>query len=208
MTSALITDYTTLQAAAAEYLNRDDLTARITGFIQLAEAKFNRELRVNSMLTRLAIAPSSEYLAAPADWLESYSLGLVSTVANPPLAFVGQAEFRDLKARQLTGNTRYYTLVGTDLQFLPAPSAATNMMLIYYAKIASLATASTNWLLTKSPDIYLNGTVLEAQPYLKDDDRLTTWAAIRQQGLDAITLESERAMRPRGQPINARKRSF
>ncbi|CAB4200572.1 hypothetical protein UFOVP1339_52 [uncultured Caudovirales phage] len=208
MTSALITDYTTLQASVAEYLNRDDLTARITGFIQLAEAKFNRELRVNSMLTRLAITPSSEYQAAPADWLESYSLELVSTVANPPIAFVGQAEFRDLKARQLTGTTRYYTLVGTDLQFLPAPSTATNMMLIYYAKIAALSTVSTNWLLTKSPDVYLNGSLLEAQPYLKDDDRLTTWAAIRQQGLDAIALESERAMRPRGQPLNARKRSF
>ena len=48
----MITDYASLQAAVADYLNREDLTTQIQTFIQLAEAKFNRELRVRDMLIR------------------------------------------------------------------------------------------------------------------------------------------------------------
>jgi hypothetical protein len=62
-------------------------------------------------------------------------------------------------------------------------------------------------LLTKSPDLYLYSTLLEAAPYLKDDERLQVWAAARQQVMDAMALESERAMRPSTQMV-ARKRGF
>jgi len=50
-----ITDYTSLQAAVTEYLARDQdttLIARIATFIQLAEAKLNRQLFVRQMEQR------------------------------------------------------------------------------------------------------------------------------------------------------------
>jgi len=51
----LITDYTSLQSAAVEYLARDQdttLIARIPTFIQLFEAKMNRDLFVRQMEAR------------------------------------------------------------------------------------------------------------------------------------------------------------
>jgi hypothetical protein len=52
---ATITDYASLVTAVTEYLARDQdttLIARIPTFIQLAEAKFNRQLFVRQMEAR------------------------------------------------------------------------------------------------------------------------------------------------------------
>ena len=37
-----------LKATIADYLNRDDLTSIVPSFISLAEAKFNRKLRLHA----------------------------------------------------------------------------------------------------------------------------------------------------------------
>ena len=44
--------YTNLKAEIADWLDRDDLTARIDTFIDLTEAKLAREIRVRAMLRR------------------------------------------------------------------------------------------------------------------------------------------------------------
>lgn len=43
----MIQDYSTLKAAIADWLARADLTSRIPTFVQFAEARINRELRVS-----------------------------------------------------------------------------------------------------------------------------------------------------------------
>lgn len=204
-----ISTYSDLQTAVADWLNRTDLTAVIPTFITLAEAKFNRELRVRDMLTRAAATSSNEFVAVPADFLENYSLELTNTAgAQPPLDFISPLEAKTLKANQITGLVRYYTIIDGAFELLPAPGSDVDLVLTYYQRIPSLSgTQTTNWLLTKSPDLYLYSTLLEASPYLKDDERVAIWAAARQQVMDAMMLESERAMRPTTQ-IVARRRGF
>ena len=91
---------------------------------------------------------------------------------------------------------------------LPAPTADVDLLLTYYAKIPALSdTITTNWLLTKSPDLYLYSALLEATPYLKNDERLQVWATARQQVMDAMRMESERSMRQTVQ-LTARRRGY
>jgi hypothetical protein len=48
-----------------------------------------------------------------------------------------------------------------------------------FRDVTSLSVSNTsNWLLTAHPDVYLYGSLLEAQPYLMDDARITVWAQI------------------------------
>lgn len=205
-----IATYSDLQTAIADWLNRADLTSVIPNFISLAEAKMNRELRTRDMITRATATSSNEFVAVPADFLENYSLELDMTnlAAQPPLDYVGPLEAKEIKASQLTGNVRYYTIIDGAFELLPAPQGNTNLILTYYAKIPNLSnTQTTNWLLTKSPDLYLYSSLLEAAPYLKDEQRIPIWAAARQQVMDAMKEESERAMRPTTQLV-ARKRGF
>lgn len=205
-----ISTYSELQTAIADYLNRTDLTSVIPNFISLAEAKMNRELRTRDMMVRATATSSNEFVAVPADFLENYSLELDmdNLSARPALDYVGPLEAKDIKASQLTGNVRYYTIIDGAFELLPAPQSNIDLILTYYQKIPSLSvTQTTNWLLTKSPDLYLYSSLLEAMPYLKDEQRIAVWSAARGQVLDAMNQESERAMRPTTQLV-ARKRGF
>ena len=205
-----IATYSDLQSAAADWLNRSDLTEVIPNFIALAEAKFNREMRVRDMITRATATSSDEFVAVPIDFLEDISMELDMTNIAPQqaLAFVGPQEAKVLKANKITGKVRYYSIIDGAFELLPAPTANTNVILTYYARIPALSsTQTTNWLLTKSPDLYLYSTLLEAAPYLKNNENIQVWMAARQQVMDAMNLESERATRPSAQ-LNARRRGF
>lgn len=205
-----ITTYSELQTAIADWLNRADLTSVIPNFISLAEAKLNRELRTRDMLVRATATSSNEFVAVPADFLENYSLELDMGVIGPqpPLNYIGPLEAKALKANEITGKVRYYTIIDGAFELLPAPGSNTNLILTYYQKIPSLSvTQTTNWLLTKSPDLYLYSSLLEAMPYLKDEQRIPVWSAARGQVIEAMKEESERAMRPTTQLV-ARRRGF
>lgn len=205
-----LANYSDLKSAAADWINRADLTAVIPTFIALAEAKFNRELRLRDMLVRAEATTSNEFVAVPADFLENYSLELNMAQIGPQasLAFIGPLEAKVLKANKIVGLVRYYTIIDGAFELLPAPTGDTDVVLTYYQKIPALSdTQTTNWLLTKSPDLYLYSTLLEAAPYLRDDDRMAMWGQARGQVLAAMQLESERSMRPTTQLV-ARRRGF
>lgn len=205
-----IASYADLQSATADWLNRTDLSSVIPTFISLAEAKFNRELRTRDMLTRAAATSSNEYVAMPLDFLEAYDveLNMSGIAAQQPLSYIGPNEAKSLKANKITGKPRYFTIIDGAFEILPAPTSNIDLLMVYYAKIPALsATQPSNWLLAKSPDLYLYSTLLEAAPYLKNDERVQLWAAARQQVMDAMALESERANRQTVQ-LTARRRGF
>lgn len=201
--------YAQLQSAIADYLNRDDLTAVLPSFVTLAEAKFNRELRTRDMMVRAQATSSNEYVSLPDDFLQHYSLELDTASAAPPINYVGPQEAKILKSQHPTaGTTFYYTMIDGAFQIIPAPTENLDLKMVYYAQIPALSNSNTtNWLLTKSPDLYLYSAMLEASPYLKDDERVQLWAAARSQVLDAMNIESERAMRSSIQ-LTARRRGF
>jgi hypothetical protein len=202
--------YAELQSAIADWLNRDDLTTVIPTFITLAEAKFNRELRLRPMLVRAEATSSNEYVILPDDYLQHQTLSLVGSSPQPPMEYIGPEEAKRLKAAQVTtGSSHYrYTVIDGTFEIIPAPNADLDLSLVYYAKIPVLSDSNTtNWLLTKAPDLYLYSALLEAAPYLKDDDRIPVWMAGRTQVMDALMLEDERAMRPSTQ-LTARRRGF
>jgi hypothetical protein len=202
--------YSDLKSTIADYLNRADLTSVIPTFITLAEAKFNRELRLRDMLTRAECVSDNEFVALPIDFLEAYLLELNMTNIAPqmPLTFVGPNEAKTLKANKIINKVRYFTLIDGAFELLPSPQADTDLLLTYYAKIPALSDSqTTNWLMTKSPDLYLYSSLLEATPYLKNDERVQIWAAARQQVMDAMNIESERSMRQTTQ-LAARRRGF
>ena len=62
-----ITNYSTLQAAIADYLNRADLTSQIQNFIQFAEADLNTRLRCREQIVRAEATSSAEFVQLPAD---------------------------------------------------------------------------------------------------------------------------------------------
>jgi hypothetical protein len=184
-----------LKATIADYLNRDDLTAIIPSFITIAEAKFNRKLRTRQMIKRAEGQIETAFFAYPADWLQAKEFQL-NTNPIVRLQFVTEAYGDELKANRYVsiGQPAYYTITGTQLEFIPTPDSTYSAELTYYAKIPALSDANTsNWLLAYAPDLYLYGALLEAAPYLKDDERLAVWSQMYINSLGDIEVADQRA---------------
>ncbi len=205
---AQITDYQSLKDNMEEWLNRYDLTNTLGTFIQLAEAKFNRKIRVRDMLARAEATSAEGYIPVPTDFLQDYSLKLETPTPHEEIRYVGADEAKKIKAAGPTGDVLYYSIVGSTFELIPDPDEDVDVELIYYAKIPALSDSNTsNWLLVKSPDLYLYGALLEVGPYLKDDERIPLWAAAMESTMEDMRMESERGMRSTTQ-LNSRMRSF
>jgi hypothetical protein len=206
-----ITDYSSLLAASADWLNRGDLVDQLPAFVTLSEAQFNREMRLRDMMVRADATSDEENVALPDDWLEHYSLVVApgGVPRYPPLRYMSEKETNELKQGGIAGPVVGYTVVGNAIELVPAPGADVDLKMVYYQRIPSLnaTTQPTNWLLMKSPDLYLYATLMQAQPYLKDDARLQIWSQMRAGLLEQMRLESEASLRPRS-GMTAMARAF
>ena len=189
-----ITTYAELKSSIANWLNRDDLTAVIPDFIALAESSMNRSLRHWRMEKRSTATIDSRYSALPGGFLSAIRFHLDAD--QTPIELV--SAFALQKKRQERANTsgrpRYYAVVGGQLEVCPSPDASYTGELYYYDKFDELSDSNTtNWLLTNYPDAYLYGALLHAAPYLAEDARAETWAALYQSAVSAINSESDTA---------------
>ena len=190
-----ITNYTELQDAIGEFLNRDDLATTIPTFISLAEADLNRRIRHWRMEKRANAVLDSQYSAIPADFLEVIRFYITSNNTQP-LELISQAELLDRKYRNLatSGMPAYYAITAGEIEVYPVPDGDYDAELYYHARTPSLSAASpTNWLLEYFPDVYLYSALVHTAPYLQEDNRLTVWAALQQSAIDAINAESEKS---------------
>ena len=187
--------YAELRSTIADYLNRDDLTAVIPTFIKLAESKFNRKLRVRQMIKRATATIDTAFFAPPSDWLENKEFQL-NTNPITKLEFITESYSNELRATRYTasGKPQYYTVVGNQLEFIPTPDSEYQGELTYYAKIPPLSDSNTsNWLLAYAPDLYLYGALVEAEPYLKNDERVGLWGELYLRVVADIEVADERA---------------
>jgi hypothetical protein len=73
-----------------------------------------------------------------------------------------------------TGTPLFYTFVGGEIQLAPVPDTTYTLEMDYYKKW-DIATDSTNWLLTNSPNCYYYGSLMEAAMFLANDKRVPMW---------------------------------
>ena len=184
-----------LKTTIADYLNRDDLTSIIPSFITLAEAKFNRKLRVRQMVKRATAAIDTQYFAFPSDFLQAKELQLnTNPITYLDYVTQNQGDYSSANEYITVGKPVKYTIIGTQIQVIPTPDTSYTGELTYYGKIPALSDSNTsNWLLAYAPDLYLYGALLEASPYLKDDERLAVWGNLYISSIGDIEIADQRA---------------
>lgn len=206
-----IATYSDLKSNIADWLNRSDLTAVVPSFISLAESQFNRDerLRTRDSQVRATATFNQQYEALPSDYLEMANLNINGVVPFGKMQFVSLNQIDNYKDAYTTaGVPKYYTIVGNQIELLPVPGQDYDAEMIYYAKIPALSdTNTTNWLLSKHPDVYLYGALIQAAPYLKDDDRVGTWSNLYERAVGDIEVADERALYA-GSVIKVRTKPF
>jgi hypothetical protein len=170
-----ISTYAGLVTAVGNWLNRGTtLDAMIPDFIALAEARFNRDIRAPDM-EATATATATETVALPSDFLAARHLYLDvdPRVEIEPVSLSVRNSMFDSAS---TGYPQQYAISDGQMLLSPAPSDDLTLTLHYWQALPALtASNTTNWLLTSHPDVYLFGTLVEAEAYLWNDERVAGW---------------------------------
>ncbi len=173
--------YTELKDAVADWLDRSDLTARIPDFIALAEARINRELRIRPMEVRSTMYTTADqqYFNLPGGYIQMRNIQL-NTNPTTPLEYITPEMLDRLYGSTTSGKPRAYTLIGDEIQLAPIPDSAYQVEMAFYEKFTPLGdgsagTVTSNWLTANAPDVLLYGALMEAEPFIKNDERIPVW---------------------------------
>mgnify|MGYP003679335447 FL=1 len=184
-----ISNYSELQTAVANWLDRDDLAARIPEFIALCEARFNRSLRIRAMETldiSVDTVGGTSTVALPTGYVQMRDISLITSPITQ-LQYVTPEIMNRLNAGSLTGKPETYTIIANNILFGPTPDSAYDISMLYYKTFDPLtALAPTNWVITNAPDVYLYGALLEAEPFLMNDQRVQLWATALTQSITTL----------------------
>jgi hypothetical protein len=182
--------WTELKASLAEWLNRSDLTSKIPELIAFAERRFNRVLIVPDREASATATLSSERLALPTDYWALRNIFL-DTDPRTPLTQVTHGEVVD--SFDYVGRPVVYAISGEELVFGPQPDASYTVQIAYYKTIPALGSGqATNWLLTDHPDIYMMGSLLQAEAYLVNDGRIPLWKAALDEAMGELMAAGNR----------------
>lgn len=172
--TSAIPDYATLVSSVSDWLDRDDLDAKIPTFILMAESMFNRELRCPEMETSALLTATSETTALPSDYLAMRAIYVEGSPDRPLRGLAPTAIRQEYDGS--AGIPAAYTLVDGGLVLVPPPSDTTTLHLDYFARLEALnASSQSNWLLEKHPDAYLYSTLFYAETYLDNATRAAQW---------------------------------
>ena len=200
--------YAELQTAVANWLDRDDLTDRIPEFIALAEARMNRALRIAIMLNvdqttlggAAALVAGTRDYALPSGYLQMQDFHL-RTSPIITLSYITPENMNRMWAGSQNGIPKSYTIfsdnsTGTPIKSVrlgPAPASDYDYSITFYKKIDALSDANTTEaMLTNNPDVYLYGALLEAEPFLMNDQRVQLWSTALREAINEIQLQDNR----------------
>ena len=200
--------YDELKTAVANWLDRDDLTDRIPEFIALAEARMNRALRVSMMVNvdettlggATALVSGTRDYSLPSGYLQMIDFHL-RTSPIVTLSYITPENMNRMWAGSQSGKPQSYTLFpdnasGTPVKKVrlgPAPDSNYDYSVMFYKKIDALSASNTTEpMLTDNPDVYLYGALLEAEPFLMNDQRIQLWATALTEAVNQIQQEDNK----------------
>ena len=190
-------DYSTLKTMIASYAHRHDtsFTDRVPTFILLAQARMSRDLDTTLLhdTATLTVTAGTTTVTLPSDCVELMSVRLAY-----------KSSFRLLQQHSLFNNSQifesysgstsapyYYARYGNTLELSPIPESNTTIDIIYKKKLSGLSDdTDTDAILTNYPNVYIYATMLEATPFLVDDERIDVWGNLYKEEINSINEKS------------------
>ncbi len=204
-------NYAELQELIEKYLEQEDVSGMVPDFIRLAEVRFRREIRNTRMVATDKGDMNGDTIPFPPGFLEALEWRTDDGQFPTVMEYVPPKRFYQLNASKRLGRPSAYTVVGTSIVVAPDPgtwdtdpnsgeTAFYTYAVDYYKELSELtSTNGSNWLLTFAPDLYLYGSLLEAEPYLVNDARMATWEKLYERGRNSLTAADARSRyRPGG----------
>jgi hypothetical protein len=177
-TPSWVLTYDSLTSTVLQYLERDDASVvnAIPTFITLAEFEIAEQIKSLGQLqvVQSTMSAGNAVLQKPARWRKTVSMNVVVDGKRQAILL---RKYEYLKnywpdASQ-TSVPKFYADTDWDHWYVaPTPDQAYAFEVLYYERLAPLSsTNQTNWITQNAPNAMLFGTLLQAMPYLKNDQR-------------------------------------
>ena len=198
MPAAAVMTYDSLVDDVITYLERtDDATVqKIPTFIMLAEQVIAADLKFlgNMTVQTSTMVQGSNIIAKPARWHKTVSMNITVDDKRQPVLLRKYEYIRNYwpDPTQTDVPLFYCDYDYTHWLVGPTPDAAYNFEVLYYERVQPLDTSNqTNWFTQYAPQALLYGTLLQAMPFLKNDDRIPMWQAQYTQIIDVLRSEDK-----------------
>lgn len=200
MTTAVTMTYDSLVENITAYLERSDASTvdKIPLFIMLAEQTIAAQIKFLGNLTvnTSTLVSNTSIIDKPARWHKTVSFNITVNGVRQPV-FLRQYEYlrQYWPDNTATGTPVYFADYDyTHWLIAPTPDTAYDFEVLYYERVQPLdSTNQSNWFTVYAPQALLYGSLLQAMPFLKNDDRIPMWQA--QYDLIMTTLANENKLR-------------
>lgn len=196
MTTASVMTYDSLVENVQSYLERTDTATieKIPLFIMLAEQTIAAQIKFLGNLTVQAstMTTSANVIDKPARWHKTVSMNITVAGKRQPVLLRKYEYLREYWPNPTTtGVPKFYCDYDyTHWMVAPTPSADYVFEVLYYERLQPLDSSNqTNWFTVYAPQALLYGTLLQAMPFLKNDERVQLWQALYQQSMDVLVAE-------------------
>ena len=171
-----IGSYSELKTAVANWLKRSDLAAYTGDLITFGEARIYRDLRIRAMETALSSAISGGALAVPAGYVELKHAYINASSVYWLQRKTAEWMYQNYPTRSSDSSPKFIAREGENFIFGPYPDSGYTVKGIYYKKLDALSDSNTtNWFTSNAPDLLLFAALCEAEPFLKNDQRVQLW---------------------------------
>jgi hypothetical protein len=200
MTVAAVQTYDSLVADISSYLERTDAATlqKIPTFIMLAEQVIASQIKFLGNLTvqQSNMVATQSVVNKPARWHKTVSMNITVNGTRQPVLLRKYEYLREYwPDATKTGVPEFYSDYDyTHWLVAPTPDENYAFEVLYYERIQPLDSSNqTNWFTIYAPQALLYGSLLQAMPFLKNDERMPMW----QQQYDLIiqTLKAEDVQR-------------
>lgn len=205
--------YTSLLNDLRAYLERGATLAtdptvyeQLPQLINMAERRLARELKVQGTINVVnsTFNTGDSVYAKPDRWRETVSMFVGTGVNNDTRLEIFPRSYEYCRVYSpnptVTGTPRFYADYDYNHWLIaPTPSAAFPYEILYYELPPLLDdTTQTNWYTEFAPNILLYASLLEATPFLKNDERIPVWENFYNRALAALNGEDKRQIEDRG----------
>lgn len=168
----------------------------------------NRALRVSMMVNvdettlggATALVSGTRDYSLPSGYLQMIDFHL-RTSPIVTLSYITPENMNRMWAGSQSGKPQSYTVFsdnasGTPVKKVrlgPAPDSNYDYSVMFYKKVDALSASNTTEpMLTDNPDVYLYGALLEAEPFLMNDQRIQLWATALTEAVNQIQQEDNK----------------
>jgi hypothetical protein len=190
--------YDSLVENIQSYLERNDVSTldKIPLFIMLAEQVIASQIKFLGNLTvnTSTMTAGANVIDKPARWHKTVSMNITVAGERFPIFNRRYEYLREYwpDPAQTEVPKFYCDYDYTHWMVAPTPTLAYDFEVLYYERVQPLDSSNqTNWFTIYAPQALLYGSLLQAMPFLKNDDRVPMWQAQYKLIMDILTAEDK-----------------